>query len=58
MGSEHLSAKLAHIHELERQIFLLKSEDESLEQRIKEQADEIQDHTNNKRIVSWLQREH
>ena len=39
MGSEQLQAKMKSISELDHQVFLLMSEDESLEQRIKEQAE-------------------
>ena len=56
-GSEQLRSKMKTIAELERQVFLLNSEDESLEQRIKEQTEIILNHINSKRIVSWLQRE-
>lgn len=41
MGSEQLQAKMKSISELDHQVFLLMSEDESLEQRIKEQAEII-----------------
>lgn len=57
VGSEQLTAKVKSLVELERQVFLLQSEDESLQQRIKEQAEQIQLHVNSKRFVSWLQRE-
>jgi len=46
-----------NIAELEKQVFQLNSEDEVLQQRIKEQAEQIQKHINSKRFVSWLQRE-
>ena len=57
VGSEQLTAKMKNIADLEREIFHLQSQDESLQVRIKEQAENIQHHVNSKRIVSWLERE-
>ena len=57
LGSEQLQAKLQNVQELDNQIFLLQNEDQSLYQRLKEQEEAIQLNLNNKRVVSWLERE-
>ena len=57
LGSEQLQAKQQSVQELDHQIFLLQNEDQSLYQRLKEQEEAIQLNLNNKRVVSWLERE-
>ncbi len=57
VGTEQLTAQLKVNSELDHEIFVLQSEDESLQQRLKEQAEKIQEHLNCKRVVSWLEHE-